>query len=348
MKKRIITLLLSLTLILVMAVTAEATTATKPINVDYLNIQLFVNGNAISLQPDEEPFIYNGRTFVPIRLAAEALNQNVEWIDWIKAVKLTGADTNTLAEKDKEIANLKAEIASLQSKIDSLESDSSNQISDLEDALISDYDNIGDVEIDDISLDGDEDDVDVQIDVNLDDYGDEWDALDDSDIENLLEDVVSDIQDEFSEDTVVTGEIIDTDSDDVLVDFDKDGTSSLDVNFNDEDYRSSSSDADDVMNNLEDDSYYVGSIEFEMSVSYDDDDTVTAKLTAVDSDAASAWDGLSNSRIDSDVTDICADIASAFDDDAGISLGTVAVKFYDDGNDKLDSFEYDVDNDELN
>lgn len=360
MKKRIITVLLSLVIVLVMTVAAEATSATMPINVDYQDIQLYVNGNAVSVQANEEPFIYNGRTFVPIRLVAEALNLNVEWIDWIKAVKISGtnsATTDSLAQKDKEIQDLKLqlsqkddEIESLKNTIESLEEDD-DQIGDLEDDLISDYDCLEDVEIDDISLDGDEDDVDVDIEVDLDDYGDEWDELDDSDIEDWLEDMVNDIQDELSDDTVVSGKIIDTDSNDVLVKFDKDGDDSLEVNFYDEDYREGSSDSDveDVEDSLEGDSFYVGDIEFTITDIYydDDDDSVIATLDTDDDDASSGWEDLSSSTIESDVTDICEEIAAAFEDDADISLDTVTVYLYDENEDRLDSFDYDVDNGEL-
>jgi hypothetical protein len=359
MKKRIIFGLLLLSLLLVLAVTADATVATKPINVAYQDIKLFVNGNAITLQPDEEPFIFNGRTFVPIRFVSEALGQNVEWIDWIKAVKITGgANANSLAEKDKEIQALKAEIANLKDELDyedeediEDEEDEDSDLSDLEDQLMSDYDSLEDVEIDDIRLDGDEDDVDVDIYVDLDEYDSEWEDLSNSDIEDWLEDLVSDIQDEFSDDTVVNGRIIDNDSDDVLVEFDKDGDEDLDVEFNDEDYREGSSDSgdeDDAIDSLEDGNYYVGSIEFSMTVSYDeDDDTATAKLTAEDDDAASEWDDLSDSSIEDDVIDICDDIANTFDDDADISLNTIKVRFYDEDAALLKSYSYDVEDEEL-
>jgi len=356
MKKRLILVLLLLALMLGMAMSAEATVATKPITVDYTDIMIFVNGNTISLQPDEEPFIYNGRTFVPIRFVSEALNQTVEWIDWIKAVKITGAaDASSLAEKDQEIAALKTQITSLQNRIDYLEDDYEDEdvdeeLSDLEDELLDDYEYLEDVEIDDIRLNGDEDDVDVEIDVDLEEYADEWEDLDDSDIEDWLDDLVSDIQDELSDDTVVTGEIIDIDSDDVLVKFSKDGDNNLKVTFKDDDYRggsSSSDDVDDVIDSLEDDSYDVGGIEFEVRIYYDDDDTVTATFTAVDDDAASEWDDLSTSSIKSDVTEICEEIAEAFDDDADIRLDTVIAKFYDEDNDLLKRFDYNVDDEEL-
>jgi hypothetical protein len=360
MKKRIILVLLLLALMLGMAVSAEATVATKPITVDYADIMIFVNGNTISLQPDEEPFIYNGRTFVPIRFVSEALNQTVEWIDWIKAVKITGgADANALAEKDQEIAALKAQVTSLQNRIDYLEDDeeevvdTDEELSDLEDELIDDYEYLENVEIDDIRLDGDEDDVDVEIDVDLDEYGDDWEDLDDGDIEDWLDDLVSDIQDEFSDDTVVTGDITDIDSDDVLVKFEKDGDDDLEVTFKDDDYRdssgsSSSDDADDVIESLEDEDYDVGGIDFTMNITYyEDDDRVSANLRAVYNDAESDWDDLSDSEIESDVEDICQDIADAFEDDADISLELIKIYFYDRDDSLLDSFNYDVEDGEL-
>jgi hypothetical protein len=108
----------------------------------------------------------------------------------------------------------------------------------LESNLFDDYETaLGDVELDDITLDGDENDVDVTIDVDLDVFDSEYNDLSDSDIENFIDDIVSDIQNEYSEDTVVTGEIVDIDSGDTLVDFSKDGTDDLDVIFSDSDYR---------------------------------------------------------------------------------------------------------------
>ncbi len=272
MKKRIFTIFLSLTFLLTMCTTAQAAPIiTKPINVSYQNIQIYVNGTTINIPASEQPFIFNGRTFVPIRMVAEALKFNVEWLNDIKAVKITSAATD--AAKDKEIENLKLqlaqkdqEIATLKNTIASLQKGSAD-IDDLEDDLISEFDYLEDVEIDDISLDGDEDSLEVYIYVDLYDYDDEWEDLTDKDIEDWLEDLTDYIQEELSEDTEIIGEIIDIDSDDVLVEFEKDGDKSLDVSFEDEDYRegSSASDAEDAIDNLEGQSFDVGNIEFELT-----------------------------------------------------------------------------------
>jgi len=43
----------------------------------FRDIRIYVNG--VKLKTDVEPFIYNGRVFVPVRFISEALNQMVEW-----------------------------------------------------------------------------------------------------------------------------------------------------------------------------------------------------------------------------------------------------------------------------
>ncbi|MDI6868249.1 MAG: protease inhibitor I42 family protein [Coprothermobacterota bacterium] len=55
----------------------EASTGNRQIEVAYRDISILVNGNQIS--SDAEPFIFDGRTFVPIRFISEALGKNVTW-----------------------------------------------------------------------------------------------------------------------------------------------------------------------------------------------------------------------------------------------------------------------------
>ena len=49
------------------------------IDVLYRNIKLMVNGVNVPATGDNEPFIYGGRTYVPLRLVSEALGYNVDW-----------------------------------------------------------------------------------------------------------------------------------------------------------------------------------------------------------------------------------------------------------------------------
>ncbi len=344
MKKRIIIGLLALSLVLVLAAAAWATSGTVPINVTYRDIKIVSNGSVVTADASlGEPFIYNGRTYLPIRMAAEALGLQVDWADWANMVTITGSSSA------QEVAALKAEIADLKEQLAEAE-DGGGDLGDLEDQLIDDYDQIGDVDIEDIILDGDEDDVEVTIEVDLGDFEDEWADLDDSDIEDLIDDIVSDIQDEFSEDTVIDGVIIDIDSDDDLVDFYKDGDDDLDLDYNDEDYRDGggSGDANDVEDDLDGNSYDVSGLDFTVTdISYDEgDEDVIVELTA-DDDVDDDWADLDYSDdIEGDVIDICESIADAFDDE-GFDVGNVEITFLNDDDDELDSYEYNVDDEEL-
>ena len=49
------------------------------IDVMYRNIKLMVNGANVPATGENEPFIYGGRTYVPLRLVSEALGYNVDW-----------------------------------------------------------------------------------------------------------------------------------------------------------------------------------------------------------------------------------------------------------------------------
>jgi hypothetical protein len=49
----------------------------KNISVTYRNITIHVNGKVVP--SEQEPFIYQGRTFVPLRTIGEALSKKVEW-----------------------------------------------------------------------------------------------------------------------------------------------------------------------------------------------------------------------------------------------------------------------------
>ena len=343
--KVLTTALLTVVLVFAITVGASATTGTKSLSAIFRNIQMIANGKVV--QAEAEPFIVGGRTYVPLRAISEALGAYVDWNAATNIVTIKGGTSST------EVATLKAQIAAKDAEIASLKAKLNDQTSNdgdlgkLEDNLIDDYDNLGDVEIDDIRLTGDEDDVTVKIDVDLGDFDTEWDDLSDSDIEDWLDDLCADIQDYYSDDTYIDGEIQDIDSDDNLVDFNKDGNDDISVDFNDDDYRGGASAADvsDVEDALDGDSYSVGGIDFEITnIDYDtDSDEIDVELTTYDVGAEADWNGLSNSQIENDVEDICMEIADAFEEDANADAEIVNIDFYsDDDNADLESFEYDV------
>jgi hypothetical protein len=334
MKKRIIIGLLALSLILVVAAAAWATSGTVPINVTYRDIKIVTNGNTVTADPAlGEPFIYNGRTYIPIRMAAQALGLTVDWIDWTNMVTISGSTSST------ELEALRTENAALRDKITRLE-EGGGDLSDLESTLFDDYETaLGDVELDDLTLDGDEDDVDVTIEVDLADFESEWDDLSNSEIENFIDDIVSDIQDEYSEDTVVTGEIIDIDSDDTLVEFDKDGTDDLNVDIG----GSSGGDLSDLESNLFDDyETALGDVELDDLTLDGDEDDVEVTIDVDLRDFDSEYNDLSDSDIENFIDDIVTDIQNEYTEDTvvtgvitDIDSGDDLVDFDKDGTDDL-------------
>lgn len=78
----------------------------RTIQVGYRDIKINVNGKRI--YPDVEPFIYNGRTFVPIRVVSEALNKTVIW----------NGNTNTIDINDKQAGEKEEEIFQVKNVID--------------------------------------------------------------------------------------------------------------------------------------------------------------------------------------------------------------------------------------
>lgn len=63
-----------------------ATNGLKSIDVMYNNIKIAVDGKEV--KTDSEPFIYEGRTYVPIRVVSEALGADIDWNDKTKTVEI--------------------------------------------------------------------------------------------------------------------------------------------------------------------------------------------------------------------------------------------------------------------
>ena len=61
------------------------------------NIRIFIDGNEIKTKDvngrSEEPFIFNGTTYVPIRLVSEALNKIVQWDGDKKQILIADKET---------------------------------------------------------------------------------------------------------------------------------------------------------------------------------------------------------------------------------------------------------------
>jgi hypothetical protein len=77
MKRIKIVCVVFLTFIILGSIYVYGENITKSIQVTYRNISILVNGKIVP--SEQEPFIYQGRTFVPLRTIGEAVNKTVEW-----------------------------------------------------------------------------------------------------------------------------------------------------------------------------------------------------------------------------------------------------------------------------
>lgn len=237
---------------------------------------------------------------------------------------------------------LQAEMNAIQKELDK-EAEAEKRLKDLEDNLMDDYDELEDVEIDSIELEGDEDEIAVWIETDL--YKSNlnaWKDLREKDIEDWIEDLVADIQDEFSRNTEVIGVIYDTEEREKIIEFEKDGRDDLEIDFNDDDYRNPFGDIEDVEDELLDMDWEIDGYDFVIDyIDYDDDeiqvDLIYDSKGSFDEDD---WDDLD---VEDDIEDLCIEIVYRFEDDADADPEVVFINVYDSEWKFLDYFEFDVD-----
>ena len=196
-KSRKLALVIAITmLVLAFSTTGFAAYFTKTLQANYRNITVFVNGAQKNLT--SEPFIVDGTTYVPLRDMSEIMGSTVAFNPATYRIDITDMGDAGLQYdlyiKDARIKELEAKLNEKEK-----EEDKTLDLDDLEDELNDDYDEIGDVDIKDIKLDGDEDDIEVEIyvDTTKTDQFDAWKDLDDDDIEDFLQEIVDDILKEF-------------------------------------------------------------------------------------------------------------------------------------------------------
>lgn len=212
---------LAAVLVVVSASYAASYGVYKKIDVLYSGIKIIVNGQAVSSTP--EPFIYDGTTYVPVRLIGEALGMDVQWDRARNAVVIQGQKKEEapsqyelealkvqLYYKDLEIQQLKDEIEELRSKKDIAK--------DLRDYLRDKYSRWNRMDFK-YRVSGDEKGIRLTIEIDLDEYGYRWDRTDEDDIVEWLEDIYEYVKDEYG-DVDFYGTIVDTADDEILVEFD--------------------------------------------------------------------------------------------------------------------------------
>ena len=354
-----------LSVILVFALTvgafAATTGTTKKLSAIFRNIQLKINGNIIATE--EEPFIINGKTYVPLRVVSQALGALADWDSGANLVTIDGSGTGSEVEALKaQLEQVEAENAQLRAKIEDLEGGSGTtpdtdpdkditkkSILDLNANLLEDYGKLADVKIKDIRLTGNKNDVNVNIDVDLDIYDNKWEGLTDKKIKSWVADLCLDIQDYYSDDTSVMGKIEDVDSQDTLIEFSKYRTEALKISYKDEDYRDGGGlSAGEVAAGWKGQRYNVAGMRFGLnSVNYDTQkDEINLILQATDA-RSSDWEAADSDAAKAAIKNICKEIANSFIEDATENPRTINVKVYDKIQTSLASFKYDVSDDVL-
>ncbi|MCL2337560.1 MAG: stalk domain-containing protein [Firmicutes bacterium] len=348
--------MLSAILLLALCGAAGATVGSKQINVNYNNVTIYTNGKAVTVAADQEPFLIKGVTYVPLRVAGEALNCDVNWDPNAKKVLITTKSTATatdtailkaqLTQKDQQIADLQQKVASLQNQLDTSSKNisSGNSLSSLESTLYNKYSDWKNITIDSIKLSGDANNVSVQVQVDLSRYGYQWSSLQNSDIQSWLNTIVGAIQDQYSSSTGIDGSIVNLADKATLAVFSNNGgDSSLSVIFQDKNYRGGSSSASSVENDLLSTDYSVGNMRFSVYQVkyYSSDNSAFIYLDSSNSNAATQWSKLSYATIQTAVGSIGDDINRQYSA-KNVTLSYVRLYFYDNNNNLLNNYKYNL------
>lgn len=353
-KRRRVFLTTGLAIILVLAVSAGAFGAVgaseKTLSAIFRGIQINIDGE--NLSTEEEPFIVNGRTYVPLRVISEALGALVNWDSETSMVSISGGDAAVeaqLKEKDEEIAKLKAEIEVLKGNQpdngDTTETEKS--LLDLTERLKADYPKLENVTLRDIRLSGNQNHINVYIDVNLGNHGKAWEVLTDAKIRNWFMDICIDIQDYYSTDTSVEGRIIDTDSKDTLVELSKYRTQALKASFKDKDYRHGKGyDASDVESSWRGNRVRIADLDFSIAGIKLNKDEIDLNLHG-SKVLKRDWDAVDSGAAEAAIKDMCKNIADSFINDAAENPKVIKVKVYDVTQASLGLFTYSVNDDTL-
>ncbi|NEU26568.1 copper amine oxidase N-terminal domain-containing protein [Paenibacillus polymyxa] len=193
-----------------------AAQVTKPIQAVYNNIKIIYNGTEVASDAKTEPFLLDGVTYIPLKLAGTALDKKVTWDGTNKRVVIADngvpIDQSTVTALNNQITTLTQElntakaanttkdatIAQLQKDNQTLKDEasknSSSTLKDLQKQLNKDYSDSYNTNSD-ITLDGNKSDIDVTIEMTK----SRWDDLSDSRKESYLEDIVKDILKEYKD-----------------------------------------------------------------------------------------------------------------------------------------------------
>lgn len=102
MKKRVLLLLIGM---LIGGWIFSSIAFASALNVEFIPLKFFVNGEKVRTLPGQQAFVYNGRTYVPLRFVAESLGCSVDWDRVTSSVymTITPDDIPAVPEPDEKI-----------------------------------------------------------------------------------------------------------------------------------------------------------------------------------------------------------------------------------------------------
>ncbi|KAF6567705.1 copper amine oxidase N-terminal domain-containing protein [Paenibacillus sp. EKM202P] len=193
-----------------------AAQVTKPIQAVYNNIKIIYNGTEVPADAKTEPFLLDGVTYIPLKLAGTALDKKVTWDGTNKRVVIADngvpIDQSTVTALNNQITTLTQElntakaanttkdatIAQLQKDNQTLKDEasknSSDSLKDLQRKLNDDHRDDYNTNSD-ITLDGNKKDISVTIEMTK----SRWTDLTSSRKETFLEDIGEDILKEYKD-----------------------------------------------------------------------------------------------------------------------------------------------------
>lgn len=279
-----------------------AAQVTKPIKAVYNNIKIIYNGTEVPYDAKTEPFMMDGVTYLPLRLAGTALDKKVDWDGTNKRVVIADKgvpiDQSTVTALNNQITTLTQElntakaanttkdatIAQLQKDNQTLKDDasknSSNSLKDLQKELNDDHSDAYSTNSD-ITLDGNKSDITVTIEMTK----SRWTDLSDSRKRSYLEDIVDDILKEYK-DADVEGTVKNSSNRDKMATFTT--NSRGDVTLKDV---ASSLDKSDIQRSLSDRYGTYAGVGFDFTIRGDSSEAIVEVYVNSDD-----WNKMSNSQ----------------------------------------------------
>ncbi len=204
----------------------------KNLKAYFRNIKIKSNGKIVTAD-SVEPFIYDNRVYVPIRLVSTALDKNVHWDSGTNTViiedKGIGQDVSAvLAQKDAELAQLRQQnyylgykVAELEKALQDKQEEAAKKKSDpveaLKDHLTDEYSRWNNIKFT-YKVKESKDALVLTIEFDRSSYKSKWNGLSQKKIESWLNDIYDYVTDELDIDGF-SGSIRDTDKRETLVEF---------------------------------------------------------------------------------------------------------------------------------